>query len=79
MYWFIHNIEEKIKRRKTHKKCIRCGLHHLKTEVDCPHCEGISDHELKALLGKRAKFRLSLGKLMALGAIAIMILLFYIN
>lgn len=79
MLWFIQNIEEKIKSRKTQKKCIRCGLLHLKTEEECPRCTGISDHNLKSLLGKRAEFRGGLGKFMALGAFVIMVLLFYIN
>jgi hypothetical protein len=35
------------------RKCKRCGLHYAATETTCPHCSGLSNHELKHIRSKR--------------------------
>ena len=79
MWWLIHDVEEKIRRRKTQRKCVRCGLLYLKVSVECPRCTGVNDHNLNILLGKRTKFTVGLGKIMFLAAVIIVLLLFVIN
>lgn len=76
MFSGIKHVEEKIAHRKTLKECERCKLLYKKTEDNCPHCTHLPDSELQLLLSERKETRLSLGKLMFIGAMAIIILMF---
>ena len=77
--WLLHNLEDKIERRKLKKICERCGILFLKTSIECPHCSGIEDYKLVLLLKKRARFRVGLGKTMLYSAVFIILLLLLIN
>lgn len=79
MIGVFRRFEEKIAHRNTLKKCNRCNILHKKTLDECPHCSGVSDAELNSHMGKRKAFRLSLGKSMFLGALALIALMFIFN
>jgi len=35
--------------------CQRCGLLYAKKQPDCPHCQSLTDVELKAFIRRRAE------------------------
>ena len=39
------------------KPCKRCGLHYDDREPACPHCGGLDDNGLKAMLAEKAQER----------------------
>jgi len=70
------HLEEQIKHRNTLKKCIRCNVLYNKTIENCPHCSSLSDADLSLQLNARKTTRLSMGKLMFIGAAAIILIMF---
>ncbi len=75
MYWRFKRLEEQVKQRATMQKCERCSLLYQKSLPQCPHCAGISDAELRALLAQRARSRKALAAWMIGAALIIVLLL----
>ena len=72
--WIVDYLESSIEKRGNQQICERCGLVYDKDVSICPHCVGINDNELANLLDKRKEARVTLGKGMMIGAIAIILL-----
>jgi len=76
MWYLLESLQEKINERKQQKLCKRCGLLYKKVIENCPHCYHVEDYKLKLLLKKRAYERISIGKGMFYGALAIILIMF---
>ena len=78
--WFLgRSLESKILQRKSQILCERCGLLYSNKLSECSKCSGIDDSKLAILLKKRAKFRIGLGNGMLVGALIVLILMFFIS
>lgn len=75
MWWFLHRIEEMANKRSRTALCDRCGLRYDKELDECPHCYNLGDVNLKAMLEKRSRQTMSIGKIMLYIAFVIIILM----
>lgn len=76
--WQLHNIEAKLKHRRTLQTCARCGFYYPKIESTCHHCSEMTDEEVLRKLAQKKHFRVGLGKGMFIGALLILLIMYYI-
>ena len=79
MWWHIHNLKKRIKHRETLRACERCTLLFEKHLAECPHCSGIDDERLEALLHQKSQARIGLGNTMFIIAAVIVVLMLVFN
>ena len=75
MIWVLNLIEEKTRWLRGQICCIRCRTYYRKELDACPACTGVSQQELEAALGKRKRFRISLGQSMMIGALLFLLMM----
>ena len=78
MWQQIHDLEAKIKHRRTLRTCDRCGFYYPKLETICHHCSEMSDEQVLRSLARKKYFRVGLGKGMFLGALVILLIMYFI-
>lgn len=72
--WIIKRVEEENKRLLGSICCVRCKTYYRKELEACPACSGLTDETLTEALKERKGFRVSLGKMMMIGAVLFFII-----
>ena len=79
MLWLYERIKEQTKNLRGLICCIRCKTYYRKELEKCPACSGLTDQVLAETLKERKGFRVSLGKMMIIGAVLFFIVVIFLG